>query len=66
VRLWDPQTGQEVLTLPGPTGGATAVCFSTDGRRLATASTYQEGNEWRGEVKVWDADLSGDHAKAAR
>jgi WD40 repeat protein len=66
VRLWDPQTGQEVLTLPGPTGGATAVCFSTDGRRLATASTYQEGKEWRGEVKVWDADPSGDHAKAAR
>jgi WD40 repeat protein/serine/threonine protein kinase len=43
VTLWDAQTGKEVLTL---NIDATAVSFSPDGKRLATAG---------GEVKVWDA-----------
>jgi sugar lactone lactonase YvrE/tRNA A-37 threonylcarbamoyl transferase component Bud32 len=43
VRLWDADKGQEVLAL---TGGGMGVCFSPDGKRLASAIS---------EVKVWDA-----------
>jgi WD40 repeat protein len=40
VKVWDAQTGQELLTIKG---GAGSVLFSPDGKRLATAG------------KVWDA-----------
>ncbi len=46
VRVWDVATGAEVLRLAGHTGRVDAVCFSRDGRRLATGSN---------DVRVWDA-----------
>jgi WD40 repeat protein len=58
VKVWDAQTGQEQLTLQGHTGIVTSVCFSPDGRRLASASGGwdRQKRDWTsGEVKVWDA-----------
>jgi WD40 repeat protein/serine/threonine protein kinase len=60
VKVWDVQTGQQVLSLKGHTDGVNSVCFSPDGNRLASASA---GLEWKdgdikkrwGEVKVWNA-----------
>jgi WD40 repeat protein/tetratricopeptide (TPR) repeat protein len=46
--VWDAQTGQETLTLHGHTAPVTSVCFSPDGRRLASAS-------YDNAVKVWEA-----------
>jgi WD40 repeat protein len=48
VKVWDAQTGQELLTLKVPTGGArNSVAFSPDGKRLARAGGST--------VTIWDA-----------
>ncbi len=44
MKLWDAQTGQELLSLKG---GGSHVTFILDGKRLASAGV--------GAVKVWDA-----------
>ena len=41
MRLWNVQTGQYVRTLLGHTKAVTCVCFSRDGRQLASAGDDQ-------------------------
>lgn len=62
VKLWNPQTGKEVLKLKNLKGTASAVAFSPDGRTLAVAST-RFGREYTehltkiigiSEVKLFD------------
>src|SRR5262249_52137554 len=55
LKVWDADSGQEVLTLPAHTGGVTGVCFDPDGKRLASAGA----GTWRtaGEIKLWDAAI---------
>jgi WD40 repeat protein len=47
VKLWDAQTGQELLALQGHTGAVRSVVFSPDGQRLASGSDDRT-------VTVWD------------
>lgn len=47
VKLWDAETGQEVLTLSGHSEKVHGLCFSPDGKRLASTSHDQT-------VMVWD------------
>jgi WD40 repeat protein len=38
VRVWDAQTGQELLSLKGHTAKVNSVAYSPDGKRLASSS----------------------------
>ena len=38
VKLWDADSGHELLTLRGHSDSVTGVAFSPDGKRLASAS----------------------------
>jgi WD40 repeat protein/serine/threonine protein kinase len=51
VRIWDPLSGQEVLTLLGHSGDVVGLAFTTDGGRLVSADTG-------GTVRVWEAGVN--------
>jgi WD40 repeat protein len=48
AKVWDAESGNELMTLKGHSDGVEAVAFSPDGQRIATGS-------WDGTAKVWDA-----------
>jgi WD40 repeat protein len=53
VRVWEADTGRELLALEGHTFGVSGVAFSPDGRLLACCGAAGFG-KLPGEVKVWD------------
>jgi eukaryotic-like serine/threonine-protein kinase len=55
IKLWDAETGKELLGIPND-GGAT-IAFSPDGKRIAGGSDQL--------VKVWDA-LTGNEVKSIK
>jgi WD40 repeat protein len=48
VKLWDVESGQNVLILRGHTGKATCLSFSRDGTRLASGG-------WDKTIRIWEA-----------
>jgi WD40 repeat protein/serine/threonine protein kinase len=53
VKVWDTQTGKELLTLPASLGIVGSVAFSPDSKRLASASASPPDGSFT--VRVWDA-----------
>ena len=49
AKVWDAETGHELLTLIGHTDAVTSVCFSPDGKRIVTGGRDNT-------AKVWDAE----------
>ena len=49
AKVWDAETGKDVLTLNGHNGPVVSVAWSPDGKRLATGSGDKT-------AKVWDAE----------
>jgi WD40 repeat protein len=55
VKVWDSETGEELLSLKGHTASVNSVVYSPDGKRLASASGNPTGRQ-SGEIKVFDAE----------
>ena len=55
VRIWDAETGQELLTLTDTKQDVTAVAVDADGKRLAASA----GSDLlTGEILLWDGSDS--------
>jgi WD40 repeat protein len=52
IKFWDPITGKERRSIPGLTGMVDAVCFSPDGKYLASGGR-------RGPMVLWDWKTEG-------
>jgi WD40 repeat protein len=52
ITLWDPVSGELILTLRGHTNGVNGLEFSRDGTRLASVS-------WDRTARIWDASPPG-------
>jgi WD40 repeat protein len=50
VKVWDAQTGQELLSLKGQAGTVFGVAFSPDGRRIITQSNAPDAI-----TQAWEA-----------
>jgi WD40 repeat protein len=48
LKIWDLESGQELLSLAAHEGGGDGLTVSPDGDRIATSG-------WEGSVRIWDA-----------
>ncbi len=51
VKIWEAETGRELVSINGPGSRIMGLAFSPDGRRIAGS-----GHHGDGELMIWDAD----------
>ncbi|ETO25624.1 hypothetical protein RFI_11513, partial [Reticulomyxa filosa] len=49
IRLWDVELGKELMRLEGHSGWIWSVCFSSDGKNIASCSTDET-------IRIWDVN----------
>ena len=59
ARLWDAQTGQEIMTLGDPGEHVIQIVFSRDGNRIATASYDKTARLWDAKTGQLVRDFTG-------
>ena len=59
MRLWDAETGACVRTLEGHGDFVTSVCFSPDGRQVASGSYDDTARLWDAETGTCVMTLEG-------
>ena len=62
VKLWDAETGQEVLTLRDHTAGVICVAFSPDGHRLVSGSIDRTARVW--DARPLKSEMTPEHNPA--
>ena len=55
IKLWDPRTGENVLTLRGHTSGVLGLAISADGRQVASGSIDHSARIWSIEAPDGEA-----------
>ncbi len=58
IKLWDVDSGEELLTLDTPSQAAKALAFSPDGHYLATGGYWLPDNIWKLEVEPTGTKLN--------
>ena len=55
LKVWDAETGDEIMTLAGHKGRLRSVAISPDGKRIVSScgDTVQENGE-NSTMKIWD------------
>ncbi|HXZ75349.1 MAG TPA: hypothetical protein VEH31_31390, partial [Streptosporangiaceae bacterium] len=56
VRIWDPATGQQRITLEGHPGGVNGICPLTVAGKMLLASASEDGT-----VRIWDPETGQQH-----
>ena len=51
AKVWNAETGREILTLEGHSHAVSSIAFSPDAKRVLSAS-------WDNTAKIWDASAS--------
>ena len=59
IKLWNRNTGQEIRSLAGHSGGVVGLAFSPDGEWLASGSTDETVKLWQWGTGALNATLSG-------
>ena len=63
AKVWEAQTGQELITLKGHDGWVWSVAYSPDGQRIVTASMDKTAKVWEAQTGTQLFTLKGHYNK---
>ena len=59
AKVWNAETGMELVTLKGHSNGVTSVAYSLDGQRIVTGSSDETAKVWNAETGLEFITLKG-------